>query len=280
MKRVILIALMLCLLCGCGDEREQQEPAVLIDTVPATQATEDGLIDLQPRETLPEIQPEPTASAIQGPGEAQYSVVEYDDSIRNDDGDALVTILYQRVLLVSTQPQWDAVNDLIRADYQTFREETAYLHETAHEDWEAMLQDMDPLQSNFMAVRNARVTNNSGGILSIRMQQEWFMGGVFNSDAYGLNFDLSRGEALPLGRLSDLSQEEFEAQLKTIVCEALEKDRELLFDDPEVILAEYTLEDFSFCIDRGELVLLFPTYTFGPGAMGSWEIRTGLYPSL
>lgn len=278
MKRMVLILLALCLLCGCGSGNEQQEPAVLTDTVPATQAAEeDGLISLQPQ---PEAQTEPAVPVPSGPGEAQYSLVESDDSIRNDNGDVLVNIRYQRVILDSTQPQWQDINELILADYHAFREETAYLRETSPQDWEDRLQSMGILQGNLMANRSARVTNNSGGIFSIRIQQEWFLGGVFNTDSYGLNFDLTTGGALPLSRLSDLPEAEFEAQLKTIVCEALAEELEYLFDDPAVILEGYALEDFPFCIEEGELVLLFPTYTFGPGVMGAAEVRTGLYPVL
>ena len=56
--------------------------------------------------------------------------------------------------------------------------------------------------------------------------------------------------------------------------------RDTLFDDPAVILENFALEDFSYCIEEGELILLFSTYTFGPGVMGSTEVRTGLYPVL
>lgn len=279
MKRLTAIALLLCLLCGCGAQEVPKEPAVLTDTVPTTQApTEDGLILLEP-ETQSQTQP-PVALPVV-PEEMPYSMVESDDSIRNDNGDVLIRILYQRIILDSSaQPQWQKINDAIAADYEQFLADVAYLRETPPEEWEQMLQDMGALYGNFMACRSARVCNVEGGILSICMAQDWFMGGVYNHDQYGLNFDLATGEKLSLARLSDLPAGEFESQLKQIVCAALEKDREILFDDPAVILEEYSLEDFSYYIEEGELVLTFPTYTFGPGVLGATEIKTGLYPVL
>lgn len=279
---MFLFLLVLCMLCGCDREVKETEPALLTDTVPVTlPATEDGLVTLEPTQSIPQEAPDTTPAApVPGQHQAAYSILESDNSIRNDNDDILVNIGYQRVVLDNSQPLWDPINDLILADYQSFRQEIAYLYETEPEDWETQLQSMGLVYGNLMVNRSARVTNNSGGIFSIRMTQDWFMGGVFNSDSYGLNFDLNRGEALPLARMSELPEAEFEVQLKTIICEALEKDREVLFDDPAVILEAYTLEDFSFCVDEGELVLLFPTYTFGPGVMGSTEVRTGLYPKL
>lgn len=279
MKRITAIALLLCLLCGCSPQEAPSAPAVLTDTVPATQApAEEGLIILEP-ET--QSQPQPSAALPVVPEEIPYSMVESDDSIRNGNGDVLVKILYQRIILDSSvQPQWQKINDAVLADYELFLAEVGYLRETPPEEWDRMLQDMGALYGNFMACRSARVCNAEGGILSICMSQDWFMGGVYNHDQYGLNFDLTTGEKLPLARLSDLPAGEFETQLKRIVCAALEKDREILFEDPAVVLEGYSLEDFSYYIEEGELVLTFPTYTFGPGVMGSNVIKTGLYPKL
>lgn len=279
MKRMIAIALLLCLLCGCGGREEPPEPAVLTDTVPTTQTSADeGLIFLEP-ETQPETQSAASAPAV--PEDVPYSMVERNDSIRNDNGDVLITILYQRIILDSTgQPQWQNINEAILEDYNRFAADVAYLRETPAEEWEKMVQDMGSLYGNLMATRSAAVTNTEDGILSIRMQQDWFMGGVYNHDRYGLNFDLTTGEPLSLARLSDLPPEAFEDQLKQIVCAGLEKYREILFEDPAAVLESYTLETMGFYLEEGELVLVFPTYTFGPGAMGPTVIETGLYPKL
>lgn len=283
MKRMICLLLLLCLLCGCGSRTGSEQvptgPEILTDTVPTTQMhTEEALIDLQPQQEAPV----PTVAPAPGfPDGVLYSVVEHDNSIRNAEGEVLVNIRYQRVILDSTQnPLWENVNEYILEDYRSFQENVAYVKETSAEEWEEMLQSTGILYGNLMANCSARVVNNSGGLFSIRMQREWFMGGVFNVDYHGLNFDLNTGEVLPLSRLSDLAEAEFEAQLKRIICAELQEDIDFLFQDPAEVLAEYTLSDFDFYIEEGELVLTFPTYTFGPGAMGPAVIPTGLYPQL
>lgn len=281
MKRLILMLMIACLLCGCGAEQTPPEPAVLTDTLPTTRSeTEEDLVSLQPGETQPQPEPsQPEGKMVLQQDGAQYSVAEWDDSIRNENGDVLVSILYQQVILDNAKPEWGRINGLIRESYEAFREETAYLRETPAEQWEQMLQDMGALYGNFMANCSAQVTHNGDGILSIRMHRDWYMGGVYNGDPFALNFDLTTGEKLTLTRLTD-QPEAFEAQLKQIVCDYLAPNKDLLFEDPAVVLAEMSLEEIPYCLEEGELVLLFSTYTFGPGAMGPTVIRTGLYPKL
>lgn len=277
MKRLVMILALLGLLCGCGNREQSPEPAVLTDTAPTTQASgEESLAEpeTQPQEEIP-VQPE---AVFHGENPVQYSIVERDDSVRNANGDVLVSIRYQQVILDNAQPQWVAVNQRLADSYQAFREETAYLKETAPEEWETMLQEMGALYGNLMANCTAEVTYNDGSVFSVRMTRDWFMGGVYNRDPFAFNFDVTTGEQLPLARLSDLPEAEFKAQLVQIVCDYLEPYREILFEDPAKVMAEYTLEDFPYCIEDGELVLLFSTYTFGPGAMGSTVINTGLFP--
>ena len=279
MKRFVIILLLVCLLCGCSTGKEPPEPAILTDTTPTTPPEgEEGLIVL---ETQPQVfQPAQPAPAFQGGNPVQYSILERDDSVRNANADVLVSIRYQQVILDNAQPQWETINRQIEESYLAFREETAYLRETTPEEWETTLQEMGALYGNLMATCTAQVTHNDGKALSIRMTRQWYMGGVFNADPFAFNFDVTTGEELSLARLSKLPEEEFLAQLKRIVCDYLAPYADVLFEDPMVTMAEYTLEDFPYCIEDGELVLLFSTYTFGPGVMGSTVINTGLYPEL
>ena len=97
MKTWIAITLLLCLLCGCCVQEVPSSPAVLTDTMPTTQpSTEEGVIFPEP-ESRPQTQP---SAAL--PAEIPCSMVESDDSIRNDNGDVLVKILYQQIILDSS----------------------------------------------------------------------------------------------------------------------------------------------------------------------------------
>lgn len=284
MKKLAMLLVLCVLLCGCSGKTGETIPAPA-ETVPVLTATEtqtpsvetpeDGLI----RE--PDIQTEPEEEEISIPqGQAGYSTLENDHSIRNDAGDILVGIGYEQVILDTSVETFRKVNERIAEDYREFLSDMSWLNETSPQEWETRLQDMGSLQSSFLSIRTAEVTCNSGGIFSIRMTQESYLGGVYNCDYYGLNFDLITGEPLALSSLSELPETELLDQLKGIVIDQVSENRDALLEDPETILEEYTLKDFSFCIEEGELVLLFPTYTFGPGVMGATQVRTGLYPVL
>lgn len=279
MKRLtaLLLALMI-LLCGCDTpEPATEPPATESQMLPIRPETEPTSDNTEAEGLLRE--PE-TASPAPGQHQAAFSLLENDHSIRSTQGDILVMIRYDQIILDTGRPEWAAINDRIAGDYLAFLEEMAYLQETPAAQWEQMLQDMGALYGNFLSTCIPEVTCNSGDIFSIRMTREWYMGGVYNRDSYGLNFDLATGEELTLARLSDLPEEEFAEQLKTIVCGELAEDYDALTEDPAAVLQDWTLADFSFFLEEGELVLTFPTYTFGPGAMGSTAVRTGLYPRL
>lgn len=270
MKKLIVLFLLLGTLAGCTAapaETGSAEPSVPAET--------------QPPLTVPaEIQSSEPVPPAPGQHQAAFSILENDDSIRNDRGDRLVTILYDQVILDTSQPQWAPINETIAGSYRAFREETDHLRETPPETWEEMLGQQGAIYGTFRCTCRAEVTNNSGGIFSIRMTRDWYMDGVFNQDYTGMTFDLITGEQVQLARLSDLPEAEFEQQLKQIVCAELAEYVDVLFQDPAEVLETYALEDISFYIREGELVLTFPTYTFGPGAMGPTVIKTGLYPTL
>ena len=101
MRRLIPVLMILCLLCGCGAPEEPSEPAVLTDTLPPAQTEqEEGLISVKPGEvpvlTESDLPEETTTLGEEG---VQYSVLERDDSIRSDNGDVLVSICYQQIIL-------------------------------------------------------------------------------------------------------------------------------------------------------------------------------------
>lgn len=270
MKKSIILVLLLCLLTGCGTVPAEAEPSerapVLTDTQP-------------PLQTVPETIPASAAeSSVQN--QAEYSILENDHSIRNENADILVNIRYDQVILNTAEERWRSINDAVQADYRAFLAEVDYLNDTTPQQWEEQIKSMGGVYGNLLVSRSAKVTRNSGGIFSIRMTREWFLGGVFGCDYYGLSFDLNTGEALALSRLSHLPEEEFAAQLKEIVCAELAEDMDVLLQDPAAVLEDYTLADFSFYLEERELVLTFPTYTFGPGDMGAAVIKTGLYPQL
>ncbi len=206
-----------------------------------------------------------------------YIIEVQDHSYRNEAGDAYVEITYARVILQGDDSVIGKINEAIEQDEQGFLTVINYVFDDSPEEWDAYLEQMYLDVNNLFWTADAEVMTNSGGILSIRLSTGWFMGGVYNGDHYCLNFDLHTGQQLQLADLSDLPEEEFIRQLRDAVCADLEPEREYLFSDPADVLANYTLEDFNYYLDNGQIVLEFPTYTFGPGAMGSTTVYTGIF---
>lgn len=254
MKKMICLMLALTiaagLLAGCaaGEKTPETEAIATIETTVPT-----------------ETRPVSKDSAV-------YEVVKRDDSYRNENGDVLVGITYEQVVLAETFPEWAAINQLIAGDYAAFLDNVAYVYDEPVEDVEARMESMGADYGDFFTNCVAEVVQNAEGIFSIRLTRDWFMGGVFNVDSFGLTFDLNTGEALTLDDLLNISDEE----LKSILAEKLMENAAALFDTPEAVLASYTMEDYIFYVENGEVVITFPTYSISYGAAGPITVHTGL----
>ena len=120
------------------------------------------------------------------------------------------------------------------------------------------------------------MTHNGDGVFSICMTQSWYMGGVSNVDHYGMTFDLSTGEAAQLPQMLGQDEAAVTEQLKTITKTYMTQNQAGWFDEAWETVDGYTLEDFPFYIQEGQVMLCFPTYALAPGASGSITVPTGL----
>ena len=253
----ILWAILVCLLLltGCG-----RGGAEATDTVP----TETVLTEA-PAAT------EPMDCAV-------YDIVPEDRSLKNENGDILVESVYEKAVLRGTAPETDAINTAIAGDCDRFFAESGATSYYDPETLEQMIQNMGMAYGSLIHNAYVTVTHNRDGLLSLCISTDWFMGGVFNEDYYGMTFDLRTGENLGLEQLSDLPPAELEAKLKEITAQKLrEAYGEGLHSEPEEILADYTLEELLFYVRDGEVILTFPTYTFTAGTAGAAVIPTGIF---
>lgn len=255
-KRIVWVLLLVMLLTGC---RKGEAQSAMPDLTETTTPVEVG-------------DPEPEI-----PNGAVYELVREDCSLRNETGDILVESVYEKVVLQGYAPEITAINEAIQGDCNRFFAESGAKDYLEPEQLENMIRDMGLAYGDLFHNALAEVTHNQNGLLSICISTEWYLGGVFNGDYYGMTFDLKTGGQIQLSQLSDLPEEEFAVQLKQIAGDWLRKTYgENLLWEPEEVLTSYTLSDFLFYIADGELILTFPTYTFTAGAAGPAVIPTGL----
>lgn len=255
MKKIgVAVLMLLLLLTGCGKEKAEATGAELTETMP-TEAS----------------------AATETAGRAVYDIFREDRSLRNENGDVLVESVYEKLALQGAAPGIAAINEAISADCDRFFRESGATAYYEPETLEQMMRDMGIAYGDLIHNAYVMVTHNRDNVLSMRVSTDWFMGGVFNEDYYGMTFDLRTGEKLSLEQLSELPAEEFERQLKQIAASWLRATYgEGLFDEPERILAEFALDDLLFYVENGEIILTFPTYTFTAGAAGASVIPTGI----
>ena len=123
----------------------------------------------------------------------------------------------------------------------------------------------------------ATVTENEGGLFSVRMDTDWYMGGVYNSNSLGYTYDLATGEELGLADLTGQDPDALAATLRELVKAYMAGQPEAgWWDDAADIVDSRSLEDMIFWVDGGEIVLCFPTYELTIGAYGPVIIPTGV----
>lgn len=219
---------------------------------------------------------EDTDEASVDRGEVAYEIVEQDNSIRNENGDILARVSYQQVVLLGDAPEYAAINALIEQDCLDYLATSGAYNFTA-EELENMIELNGLGYDSLYDSVYAQVVHNAGGIFSIRFSVDWFMGGVHNENYYGVTYDVRTGGAAKLNDLMQMSEEEALATLNAISRDYLvEYYGDALLGDPMDKLSGYTLDDYEYHIDNGEIVVTFVTYEFAVGAAGPMKIHTGL----
>ncbi|GIO65763.1 stalk domain-containing protein [Paenibacillus cookii] len=113
-------------------------------------------------------------------------------------------------------------------------------------------------------------TGTPAGIISLVVTTEGFAGGTSmpRIDTY----NVKNAAAAERVTLSDLLGDDYKAKLDADILAQMKKDPDKYF------LEDYkgTFEEQTFYIENGELVVVFPKYSIGPGYIGSPEFRFDL----
>lgn len=217
---------------------------------------------------------EPAKSTLDS---VDYKIEKQDQSIRNADGDMLVEITYDQVVLSGSQPEIAVINRDIKQNCDSFLnpKKRSELEDAANGMVKSGLLDPKKEPSHLFNTAAAEVTENAHGLFSIKLTTGWYMGGVFNQDYHGLNYNLHTGKPATLPELLGQDESSVTATLRDIVSKFLQQDPQVYSSAHN--LSKYTSTDkFGFYIKDGAITLVFPTYEFAPGAAGPTVIPTGL----
>ena len=198
---------------------------------------------------------------------ADITIVRDDRSVKDGTGKLLAKWYYDKAVLEETTDAMKQINNLIQKECNEYFE--------ADDDFkEDILMSPPQLDGEWYSnYSEAEVTTNREGILSIKREQFFFMGGVANVNYYGLNYNLISGEELNLQDVFSMGGDQICDYLKKQTIEYINDNPEEGWwddniQDAEQIVKEYSISEFEFYIEDNNVYLCYPTYELGPGAMG------------
>ncbi len=197
---------------------------------------------------------------------AEVTIERKDFSIKNEDGSFSAKIYYDLPHVTGGGTAAETINTALQADFEQYQEPLQ--NEVAE-----YLHDKPYPEDTYLYTVTSEATQNGDGVLSIRYETTWFMGGVQNTDHYGMTFDLSTGRKLTIPDLIAVSPDVLLRQLQPRI---LDKGTNLDSNAAETVAA-YTLQELTFYIRDRELWVCIPTYELAGGFAGSFEIPCQVY---
>lgn len=211
------------------------------------------------------------ASAAGYVSSANYTIERVDRSYYDSSGTLQLSQYFDKVVLTDSSDNASRINELITRESDEF-----LANAQGNID---MVVEYPPYYGPYVNYATAEVTNNSDGILSIKMTTDWHMGGVYNTNVYGLNYNLNTGEELELTDVFSLSASEIESYLKSQTIEYMNSDPDRGwwnddFQNAWDIVNSKTLDEFDYYLQGDDIFICYPEYELGPGATGHVVIQS------
>ncbi len=192
-------------------------------------------------------------------------------------------MVYDLVSLAGNLPGIESINEQIYKDYETHKRGALAGFETFLIEWKndppAEYTDTVMLVTNYSnGDFSPGLQYYDGRYLSLFFDTFWCAGGVGESNAYCMTFDLQTGQKMSAADLFSNSSA-VKAQIVETVIDTLRTDYGITqMDEYELTeLNNLNLDSKTFFLSRdGELILCFDRYELGEGALGSPMIATGI----
>lgn len=200
---------------------------------------------------------------------AEVTLQKEDRSIKDENGNVVIEYYYDKAVLEGAEnnPQFSNINQMLQEDCDSFFSENGDMKEEYEVVPDERKQEL--VEYPFQCITTGEISFNQNGILSVKLMEEWYMGGVYNVNYHGENFDLETGERLELTDCFSMSEEETLEYLRNQTKAYIDSHPDDgWISDVEETVNSYTLDQFEFYIEEGTVNLCYPTYELGPGAMG------------
>lgn len=219
-----------------------------------------GCSKAQPKKTINKKTDTPSLNSV------EYEVVRKNQPLLDENGEILIEQFFDLVVIKGDGDNIHTINTSLEEIMNNFLHNEEELKTFINEPY---------IDAPYTSSCTTFVTHNDDGYISIKFTTTWYMGGVMNVDAVGYTYNLANGKPATLTELSGKDADTLESELKDIVWQVLtETYHNELYDIAHITLSEMPLSEFNFCIEDRQIVLLFPTGTFGPNAL---SIKTNIY---
>jgi hypothetical protein len=200
-----------------------------------------------------------------------FHVEREDRSLRSTLGAIAAECYYDKI--VFDDEEYAPCNDVIENNEEQFMESATDFLDMAESDG----KDSDYTIGNFPYIYTNTFKNLecSEKYVSIKMESEWFAGGVSNLDIIAINMDKA-GNEITLADVLNKPEEECLELAYNVTVEYLNENN--LYDEEYVeALKSYGISDYHFFLEDGICYLYYVTYEISYGAAGSFAIELGGY---
>lgn len=240
----------------------QSEP---VSTVPATTASSSVSTEI-PAET---VSPAPVSSGSTGP--VDYEIVRWDRSYTDPEGQNLMSYYYDYPVIHSQEEAHQKIGQILYQNAESF------MTSRSQESIETPVMSVFNTVTECIDTTVTEVTQNGDGIFSILLTTDYYSGGNHSvENRSGETYSLKTGEKLELSQLTQMDDAQLLQALQDSACDYFEANNPLVFPDARNVISNYTLDNFKFVVQEGQIVLLFKTYQFTPGVAGPQSVPTGI----
>jgi hypothetical protein len=193
------------------------------------------------------------------------------EKITFKDGDLVRGIVYfQYPKIEGNSDEITKINEVLESAMKTYMadERVEWLKDTTLYCIDnKMFYDDD---EQFYWKTDCKITYNTNSIISIRMDENWYAGGVSNEEYYGYTFNLKTGKTLTAVDVIGGTSKQVKSKVLSNAKKEFDKisndeAREEVWKEVSAIINAYNAKDFKFYLIPGKARICFDCYELNLG---------------